>query len=429
MLAGLEQSDLVDYGTRRLKLIKNIKQQYPDSRDDLILLIGGFERGPMAFYQEHTFYYLTGITEPGLLLIIDINEGRSTLYVPTAVKRRALWVDTPFSLTAKDAKRFGFDEIVEVDGSCHGPFFSEKKYKKVQERLVALLQKKGKVFTLNPENPVEYIDQRVAIGQLRNFIPGMQSSLVDISPIIAQMRRKKDMREIEQLYKAIEITIIAHEAAAQTIKNDVIECKVEANLEYIMTSLCAKPAFSSIVASGKNGIILHYTTHKSKMRDGQLVVVDIGARYNYYCADLTRTYPVSGKFTKRQRELYDIVLETQEYIESIAKPGYWLKNEKNQDKSLHHLACAFLKKRGYDQYFIHNIGHYLGLDVHDVGSYETPLQEGDVITIEPGIYIPDEEIGIRIEDNYWVLKEGVVRLSSPLPSGPSEIEELVQQSL
>ena len=428
MLFGFEQNNFSDYIVRRNNLIKNIKQLYPDEQDALILLFGGFEPGPLSFYQEHTFYYLTGITEPGLALVIDMT-GRSILYVPTDIKKRALWVAVSSSLTSKDAQRLGFDEIIEVEGSCQGPFFSAKKYEKLREQLASIVQKKGKLFTLNPDNPAEYIDQRVAIGQLSSLISGAQSSIVDISPIIAQMRRKKDMREIEQLYKAIEITIIAHEAAAQTIKNDVIESKVQANLEYIMTSLYASPAFSSIVASGNNGTVLHYTTHNSKMHDGDLVVVDIGARYNYYCADLTRTYPVSGKFTKRQRELYDIVLDTQEYIESITKPGYWLKNEKQQEKSLHHLACAFLKERGYDQYFLHNIGHYLGLDVHDVGSYETPLQEGDVITIEPGIYIPEEELGIRIEDNYWILKEGVVCLSSQLPSTAKEVEELVQQSL
>ncbi|MGB8367608.1 MAG: M24 family metallopeptidase, partial [Candidatus Babeliales bacterium] len=352
-----------------------------------------------------------------------------TLYVPTSFKKRAIWVETSLSLSPQNAVRFGFDEIIEVDASWEGPFFSKEKYQKIQKKITAILQEKGKIFILNPSSPSAYIDQRVVINQLINLIPNMQSSLVDVSPIIAQMRRKKDMREIEQLYKAVEITSVAHEAAAQTIKNNVTEIKVQANLEYIMTNLHAQPAFSSIVACGKNATILHYTSHHSTMQNNELTLVDIGARYNYYCADLTRTYPVSGRFTWRQREIYDIVLETQEYIESIAKPGYWLKNEKEQNKSLHHLACSFLKERGYDQYFYHSIGHYLGLDVHDVGSYETPLQKGDVITIEPGIYIPEEGIGIRIEDDYWMLEDGIICLSEELPKGPSEIEGLVQQSL
>ena len=124
------------------------------------------------------------------------------------------------------------------------------------------------------------------------------------------------------------------------------------------------------------------------MNKGDLVVVDIGAEIAYYCADLTRTYPVSGVFSKRQREVYDLVLQTQRYIETLAKPGMWLTNKDNPDKSLHHLARTYLKDLGYDKYFNHGLGHFLGLDVHDVGDYTQPLKEGDVITLEPGIYIP-----------------------------------------
>jgi len=427
MLFGFEQNDFSCYVTRRNNLIKKIKQAYPDVQNGVIILFAGFEHGPIAFCQEHNFYYLTGIKEPGIVLALDL-AGRSTLYVPDDIKKRALWVTDSVALTPENVRRFGFDEIIELEGSCQGPFFSSKKYGKLRERLYKMVQKEGKIFILNPDNSYEYIEQRIAIEQLSTLIPAMESCTVDFSPIIAQMRRIKNMREIEYLYKAIEITTLAHEAAAQAIKNDTIECAVQASLEYIMTSSCASRAFSSIVASGQNGVILHYSAHDTTMRDGDLVVVDIGVRYNYYCADLTRTYPVSGRFTVRQRELYDVVLETQEYIAGIAKPGYWLKNDEHQEKSLHHLACAFLKGRGYDQYFPHNIGHYLGLDVHDVGSYEVPLQEGDVITIEPGIYIPKEQIGIRIEDNYWIVEEGVICLSEQLPKRPKEIEKLVQQS-
>ena len=427
MLFDFEKNYFSCYVTRRKNLIKEIKQKYPNVQDGVIVLFAGFEQGPIAFRQENNFYYLTGIKAPGTVLVLNM-AGRSTLYVPDNIKKRALWVTDPVVLIPENVEQFGIDEIIELEGSCQGPFFSSEKYGGLRERLYKIVQKEGKILTLNPDNSYKYIEQRVAIGQLSTLIPAMESCIVDISPIIAQMRRIKDKQEIECLYKAVEITMLAHEAAAQAIKNDTIECAVQASLEYIMTSSCASRAFSSIVASGHNGAVLHYTADDTAMHDDDLVVVDIGARYNYYCADLTRTYPVSGKFTARQRELYDIVLETQEYIADIVKPGYWLKNDKHQEKSLHHLACAFLKERGYDQYFPHNIGHYLGLDVHDVGSYEMPLQEGDVITIEPGIYIPEEQIGIRIEDNYWIIEEGVVCLSEQLPKRPEEIEELVQQS-
>src|SRR6185436_7465046 len=138
-------------------------------------------------------------------------------------------------------------------------------------------------------------------------------------------------------------------------------------------------------------------------------------------------YPVSGTFTKRQREVYDLVLETQEYIASIAKPGMWLSNKNKPEQSLNDLAKKYLTERGYGSYFPHGIGHFLGLDVHDVGDYALPLREGDVITIEPGIYIPEENLGIRIEDDYWIVKDGVVCLSEFIPKRAEDIEAVVQQ--
>jgi Xaa-Pro aminopeptidase len=197
----------------------------------------------------------------------------------------------------------------------------------------------------------------------------------------------------------------------------------------MMIASHARTSFPSIVASGKNGTVLHYNQNSGTVKNGDLVVVDIGAELDNYCADLTRTYPVSGTFTKRQKELYNIVLETQEHIASLAKPGMWLKNKDKVDKSLHHLAVKFLANRGYDKYFPHGIGHFLGLDVHDVGDYSVPLHEGDVITIEPGIYIAAENIGIRIEDNYWITKDGAICLSERLPKDADDIEDLMQQAL
>jgi Xaa-Pro aminopeptidase len=220
--------------------------------------------------------------------------------------------------------------------------------------------------------------------------------------------------------------VLAQEAAARSIEQDQLECEVQASLEYIFTASGASAAFPSIVGSGKNSTILHYTVNSALLKNGDLVVVDIGAQYNQYCADITRTYPVSGSFTKRQREIYTIVLETQEYIAELAKPGYWLNNKNHPEKSLHHLAKAYLAKRGgYDKYMPHGIGHYLGLDVHDVGDYSRPLQEGDVFTIEPGIYIPAENIGVRIEDDYWMVKDGVVCLTEQLVKKPEDIEALM----
>ena len=175
--------------------------------------------------------------------------------------------------------------------------------------------------------------------------------------------------------------------------------------------------------------MLHYCHNNKQMKKGDLVVVDVGAEINYYCADITRTYPVSGTFSDRQREVYTTVLEAQEYIASLAAPGYWLCNNDNPTKSLQHLTVAFLKERGYEKYFPHGIGHFLGIDVHDVGDRSEPLKEGDVITIEPGIYIPQERLGVRIEDNYWITAKGAVCMSDELPRDSYEIEEMMKGEL
>ncbi len=195
----------------------------------------------------------------------------------------------------------------------------------------------------------------------------------------------------------------------------------------MFTGSCARAAFPSIVATGKNATILHYTLNNAQLKNGDLVIIDIGAEYDYYAADITRTYPVSGFFTKRQREVYDLVLEAQEYIAALAKPGMWLSNKDEQDKSLNHLAKKYLEERGYGKFFPHGIGHFLGLDVHDVGDAKQPLESGDVITIEPGIYIPEESLGVRIEDDYWIVEDGAMCLSEYIPKQAKEIEQMMKE--
>jgi Xaa-Pro aminopeptidase len=204
---------------------------------------------------------------------------------------------------------------------------------------------------------------------------------------------------------------------------------MQAALEYVFTEHGATCAYPSIVAGGVRGTILHYDKNNHRLNKGDLVVLDAGARYGYYSADLTRTYPVSGTFTQEQKDLYEIVLATQEIVAEAAKPGVWLFNKDEQEASLHHIGYNFLKKYGYEKYFIHGIGHFLGLDVHDVGDRSELLQEGDVITIEPGIYIPEKNMGIRIEDNYWIVDQTTpVCLSEALPKTILGVEEMIQQT-
>lgn len=425
-----QSSDSSVYKLRVKDLLSMLAQEHPKAQG-AVVLFSGLEQGCATFSQESSFYYFTGINEPGAVAVFNLN-GKSTLYVPNHGATRAAWVHTPVALTQENAKKLGFDTVTTLGQPLPGyqlyPFSDLKYYDALTSDLNSLIKAGGKIFTLLPDNSYGYVEQRWMVERLNGAVSHFKSSCVDISEFAALMRRKKDMGEIEKMYKAVEITILAQGAAAQAINEGIRECEVQASLEYMFTGSQAKLAFPSIVAAGKNSTVLHYHANGDELKNGQLVVVDIGARYQNYCADLTRTYPVSGTFTKRQKEIYNIVLECQEYIAGLAKPGMWLNNKEKPEQSLHHLAQKFFEQKGYGKYFIHGIGHFLGLDVHDVGDSSQPLQDGDVFTIEPGLYIEQEQIGIRIEDNYWVVKDGVVCLSEALPKRAEDIEQFMLET-
>lgn len=427
----LEPKKYSIYASRRKELISKVKNAFPQHSQGKVVLFGAFEQEGVLFKQESSFYYYSGIEEPASTIIIDLENESSHLYIPNFGKEREKWVAGVIQPTPDNARLLGFDQIYYAGNPCKGyqchPFFTTHEYAQIIKDLISYIGQGTNIFTINPDHAYAYIEQRFIIQRLAQFIPNFLSQCVDISNIIAQMRRKKSNHEIELLYKAIDITIQAHEAASRVIKEGVVEYEVQAAIEYIFTSSGARTAFPSIVGSGKNSTVLHYSNNDARIGKNDLVVVDIGASYNYYCADLTRTYPVSQSFSKRQREIYSLVLETQDYIASIARPGLWLSNKNKPEESLNHLAQDFLKSKGYEKYFIHGIGHFLGLDVHDVGDYQQPLEAGDVITIEPGIYIPEESIGVRIEDNYWIVPDGCVSLSENLPKAADDVEEMMQR--
>ena len=417
---------------RRTELIALVKQKY-EITQGTIVLFANFERDGYVFKQDSSFFYYTGLQEPAAALWIDIETGRSTLFVPNFGKERAKWVADAIEASEEKAQEFHVDEIKYLGNQCVGyqchPFFTHREYEQLLKLIEDSIGQGRKLYTLNPSNASDYIEQRFVLQRIVEIIPSLKQSLCDISSLVAQMRRKKSKFEIEQLYKAIEITIDAQEATMQLMEPGKKENELQALIEYHYTISGATAAFSSIVASGKNSTILHYMENKRTLVSGDLVVVDIGARYNSYCADLTRTYPVSGSFTQRQKEVYELVLQTQAYIANLAKPGVWLSNKNEPDQSLNHLAKKFIEDHGYGEYCIHGIGHFLGLDVHDVGDYSQPLQVGDVITIEPGIYIPHESIGIRIEDDYWIVSDGALCLSENLPKESKDIEKALAYAL
>ena len=418
------------YVGNRKELIDLVKLTHPDVDNGLIVLFGDFEKSDKVFRQESSFYYFSGITEPGVALLTDM-EGDSKLFIPHCYEERAKWYSS--SLTPEENLQYLGIQSVEVLGqkirghTIH-PFFEKNDYENLLEILRMRVKDGGKLFVLNPTDSYSYVTQRLILDRIKSFVPEISDDcLIDISSLVTKLRRKKSIFEIEKITDAIDLTMLAHEAAAKAVtEDDALESEVLASVQYFFTAAGGTAAFPGIVATGKNATILHYSEPKAELSDGELVIVDIGADYDHYCADITRTYPVSGTFTDRQKEVYKIVLDTQKYIAGLAKPGYFLLSTEHEDKSLYHLAKKFLKERGgYDKYFAHGIGHYLGLDVHDVGDIRKPLEDGDVITIEPGVYIPEEEMGIRIEDNYWITKEKAVCLSEVLPKEIEDVERFV----
>jgi Xaa-Pro aminopeptidase len=252
---------------------------------------------------------------------------------------------------------------------------------------------------------------------------------------LGEMRKVKSAAEIALLQKAIDITGEAQHDIAAALRPGMYEYEVQALLEAAFTRHGAeRPGFPSIVGSGIYSTILHYSENHKKIDDGDLVVCDIGAEYSLYTADITRTYPANGKFTARQRAVYQLVLDTQ-----AASAAYWKPGMTHAD--LQQFAQTFMRKsplrardadgREYtmDHFFIHSLGHWLGMDVHDTGDYILPITVGSVFTIEPGIYIQTEKLGVRIEDDYVIAPDNTLRkLSEKIPSTPDDIERLMARA-
>ncbi len=261
------------------------------------------------------------------------------------------------------------------------------------------------------------------------------------SLLMKELRAIKSKQEVAVLQKAIDITHKAFLRVCQFIKPGVYEHEIEAEIIHeFLRNRATRQAYGSIIASGDRARILHYVENNQECKSGELILMDFGAEYGNYCADLTRTIPVNGKFTKRQKEIYDACLNVHRYTQKILKPGKtWLEisdsAEVEMNKQL--LKIGLLKKedikndemgnRACKKYFYHGLGHHLGIDVHDIGTRNTPIKEGMVFTIEPGIYVEEEAVGIRIENNYWVTKTSCQDLFKGIPITTDEIEKAMKK--
>jgi len=417
---------------RRDQLVENIKRQYSDVNNGVIILLSNFETDTGEFKQESHFYYLTGVKEPGTILLLDLS-GESVLYIPGDLEKRAVWTSVQRELLQKNAEELGVSEIVELGSDATGPFFLEDHYSDLCKRLREVTQKGGTTFTLRYlANTPTYCEQTLALGQLNKFVPDLDEHIENISSILFSMRQVKDKQEIECLRRAIAITVKAQIAGAQQIRPGKTEREVRGAVDgTILTQ--SRPGFCSIIGSGINTTILHHPASDKIMNSGELVIVDIGAECgcDSYSGDLTRTYPVSGKFSDEQRDIYSIVFGALQRVVENARPGCYFVNKEDESRSLTHIASKFFERHGYDKYFTHGIGHHIGLDVHEdcvenQSTFRNKLQVGNVIALEPGLYFPEKCLGVRIESDYLITEGGAVCLDKELPKDPDGIEALMR---
>jgi Xaa-Pro aminopeptidase len=394
------------------------------------------------FRQDSDFYYLTGFNESDALAVFIPGraQGQYILFCREYDEQKALWEGAHAGLGGATAD-YGADDAFPIDD--------------MHEILPGLLENKAKVFY--PMGRDSELDHNLLewIHHLRNQSRAGVSGpleLVSLEHVLHEMRLFKSPAEIKLMRKAAEISADAHIKAMQSCKPGLFEYQVEAEIvHHFLLQGLRSVAYPSIVASGKNACVLHYTENKDKLTRGDLLLIDAGAECDHYAADITRTFPVSGCFTEPQKQLYQLVLEAQYAAIAEIKPGApW---NAAHDASVSVLTkglvalgllkgkvAKLIKNEAYKTFYMHRIGHWLGMDVHDVGDYKVNgewrlLEAGMVLTVEPGLYVPKDcetvaeqwrGIGIRIEDDVLVTKDGYEILTSGVPKTIEEIEALMQ---
>ena len=416
------------YAERRAKLAAQV--------DAPIILWGFTGREEISeayvFAQEENFYYLTGHNEEeaGLILLpLRIDQGttataswdgpREILFLPPKDPNKEKWNGVRMSPSDPGIEaRTGFASVK--------PF---AEMRATVEKLAKLYP--GFCTILPYEKELGgYPHEKAVVDWLQLAAP--QAKLKDIRAQIAALRQIKSSGEVAFLKKAIDISVESHLEAMKMVRPGFYEYQVAAKMvEVHAMGGSEAEGYAPIVGAGPNSTALHYDKLSRKIEDGDVVVLDVGAQFSGYSADITRTVPANGKFTARQREIYGIVLGAQNAALGAIKPGAHFSCKGKKD-GLMNIAYDYINSHGKDrqgkplgQYFIHGLGHNIGLNVHDPGESCAPLQPGMVITIEPGIYIPEENLGVRIEDDVLITESGYQLLSERLPRDPEEIERIM----
>ncbi|MCW3088142.1 MAG: X-Pro aminopeptidase [Sediminibacterium sp.] len=384
------------------------------------------------FKQNSDLFWLSGITQEDTMVILFPDN-------PDPKYREVLVLVRPNELKEKwDGKRLRAKEAAETSGIQTIVWLDT-----IEAPLQSWVHLSDTIYLDTNENDrksshvrsreYRFIDEMKAAYPLHNYQRAAR--------ILKQLRAVKTREEIEVVQQAIDITDHAFRRLLQFIRPGVKEYEIEAEICHSFLSQRATgPAYGSIIASGDNARTLHYVSNNAECKDGELVLMDFGAEYGSYCADLTRTVPVNGKFTRRQKTVYNACLHLHNYAKSILKPGITLSgytDKVGEEATQQFLKLGLLRKsavknedrenRAYRRYLYHGISHHLGLDVHDLGTRTEPVKAGMLFTIEPGIYIEEEQMGIRIENNFWITRNGNIDLMKNIPITVEEIEGLMRK--
>ena len=421
---AIERQPNSDYHARREALARK-------SAGVVVLFAATENDGPNDLYgfrQDDNFYYLSGLREPGsALLIASAAEAKGNmparpyteiLFLPPRNLTQEKWTGPKLGAENPEAPRItGFDRVQDM-----GQLPGEAARYLTGARPVLYTDVSSNGETSPSTQPLAFLKR------LNAYL-----SLQDVKPIISSLRMIKDAGEVALIRKAVDASVAAHFAAFNAVKPNINEREIAALMEYEWGKRgCERPAYAPIVGSGYDSTVLHYSDDDNVMKSGDVVVIDAAGEYSMYAADITRTLPINGHFTPRQLEIYDIVLGAQQAAEAAFKAGKSTLRREDPD-SLFKVAFDYINTHGKDlhgqplgQYFIHGLGHYIGLNVHDSGDYTVPLGPGMTFTIEPGIYIPEENLGVRTEDDYYVDQDGkLIKLSAALPSKADDVERLM----
>ncbi len=372
------------------------------------------------FRQDSNFFYYTGLELERAVLALVKFKGQ--FEVKLFYKKREADLEKWIGKDPSDEEIYKISKIKEICQmeqitSFYSYCFDDLNIKNVYlynaKHISKVLPTYTQIFALNIKN------------QYPKIVFKSLNRIVDLQ------RMKKSKFEIKMLRRAVKITEIGLKNLLEKIEIGVNEREYEALLSYHYQRNNCRCGFKTIIASGRNASLIHYEDNNAKLRENDLLLIDTGAEYHNYTADVSRTYPVKGKFSPAKRDLYQMVLDVQKQVMSLIKPGVLFAELEEKAKNELYRGLKSLKyisyKQELDRYYFHSIGHFLGLDVHDVGSKELPLEKGHVITIEPGIYIPEKSLGIRIEDDLLVYDQGYEVLTKNIPKKITEIEEIMKK--